>query len=133
MYCDVANPTSSFKTNQLTENSSRKALSAERALWQQEYDALEDATSSLLRNMEPANLDKVLDGIVERKRKAMKAGLELDKKIVQIEREVQLVCKKHKGLTATVVSATVLTDHDCDVELHLSYCTSYHRIPKSEF
>ncbi|KAI0794187.1 hypothetical protein C8Q74DRAFT_1194872 [Fomes fomentarius] len=121
--CDIAHATSS-KTNQLTENSSRKGLSVERALWQQEYDALEDATSSLLRNMNPANLDNVLDGIVERKRKAMKAVLELDQKIVQIEREVQLVCKKHKGSNATVVSATVLAEHDCDVELYLSYLVS---------
>ncbi|KAI0794196.1 hypothetical protein C8Q74DRAFT_1247228 [Fomes fomentarius] len=121
--CDVANATSS-KTDQLTAPNLRKELSAERALRQQEYDALEGATSSLLSNVEPANLDKVLDGIVERKRKAMKAGLELDQKIVRIEREVQLVCKKHKGLNATVVSATFLAEHDCDLELYLSYLVS---------
>ncbi len=83
--------------------------------------------------MEPADIDKILDGIVERKRKAMKADLELDQKIFRIEWEVQLTCTKHKGEAAAVVSATILAEHDCDVELHLSYCTSYQGVPQSAF
>ncbi len=121
--CDIATVTSS-RTDQLTENL-RKELSAERALRQQEYDALEDATSSLLSNVGPTNIDKILDGIVERKRKAMNAVLELDQKIFRIDQEVQLTCKKHQGDAAAVVSVTVLAEHNCDVELRLTYRTSY--------
>ncbi|KAI0750058.1 hypothetical protein C8Q80DRAFT_1120131 [Daedaleopsis nitida] len=68
-----------------------------------------------------ADFETLLNRVAARKGAAMGNLIELDEKISKLEDEIALLGRKHQGEANTVVSATILTEIDCEVTLQLTY------------
>ncbi len=101
-------------------NAKRNALKLERNLRQEEYDMLNEAGKSL-SNQAPAQIHEFVESVVQRKRDAMRAVLEFDEKIEEVDEELWLLQNISKGETAARVVATIIAARDCQIELKLTY------------
>ncbi|KAI0750044.1 hypothetical protein C8Q80DRAFT_1314673 [Daedaleopsis nitida] len=107
----------------------KKELGVERSLFQQESRVFDsDNTSVLLTKAYPeVEFENLLDRVAQRKRATSIAIIELDDKISKLEKEINLLGRKHQGEANAVVAATVFADRDCEVTLQLTYQGSYVR------
>ena len=100
----------------------KEDLKIERQLHQQEYEALEGIVDTLIGRVEdPDHVENVMSGIVQRKRAAATAILEIDGRISELRKEIYYLGRQYKGEASAIVTATILADRACDAVLHLTY------------
>ena len=107
----------------------KEDLKIERQLYQQEYEALEGIVNTLIGRVEdPDHVENIMSGIVQRKRAAATAILEIDGRISELKKEIYYLGRQYKGAASAIVTATILAERACDVVLHLTY-RKYNQLP----